>query len=263
MPIIKANGINLYYETQGEGQTLVLISGLGGDHLFWDPHVKSFAKHYRVLTFDNRGIGQTDIPDTPYSMEMMADDLAALLDHLEIKKAHILGFSMGGAIAQTFALRYSTKVDKLIICGSFAKMNSQIRLYLDAVLHTYIEGVSAQRFYELILPWLFSVHYLDKAENREKMAFNPNEPYPQPLHGFKWQYLALREFDVMTKIKSIKAPTLVIAGEKDAMAHLEDAHLIVQNIPNASLQVIPDTGHLFNYENENLFNKSVLDFLKC
>lgn len=132
MPILHCNGISLNYETYGEGEPLVLISGLGGDSTFWSLSLECLASEFRVIVFDTRGIGKTEAPKEPYSMELMADDLAALLDTLQISTTNLLGFSMGGNIALTFALKYPNRVSKLILAASFATMNRQVRLFLDA-----------------------------------------------------------------------------------------------------------------------------------
>ncbi len=100
MPLITANNISIYYEIHGEGEPLILISGMGGDRTFWQSSIGPLSKCYKVIVFDTRGIGKTDAPTAPYSMEMFADDLAGLMEGLQIEKAHILGFSMGGNIAQ-------------------------------------------------------------------------------------------------------------------------------------------------------------------
>lgn len=106
MAKIKVNDIDMYYEIHGEGEPLVLIEGLGYSTWMWCKQVEELSKKFKVIIFDNRGVGETDKPDMEYSIEMFADDLADLLSKLEIKKAHILGVSMGGFVAQEFAIKY-------------------------------------------------------------------------------------------------------------------------------------------------------------
>ena len=105
MPYLQCNGISVYYETYGEGQPIILISGLGGDRTFWQPSIENFAANFQMILFDTRGIGRTDAPEGPYSMDLFADDLASLMEGLHIESAHILGYSMGGNIALKFALK--------------------------------------------------------------------------------------------------------------------------------------------------------------
>src|SRR4030065_499777 len=110
MPHVQANGINIYYESQGEGEPLFLIAGLGATHHLWELQVPSFACWFRVVTFDNRGAGDSDKPPEPYSIALFADDTAALMDALGIERAHVYGQSMGGIIAQEFALRHPQRL---------------------------------------------------------------------------------------------------------------------------------------------------------
>jgi 3-oxoadipate enol-lactonase len=125
VPHIKANGINIYYESHGEGEPLFLIAGLGATHHLWELQVPSFARWYRVVAFDNRGSGETDKPTEPYSIAFFADDTAALMDALGIPMAHVYGQSMGGLIAQEFALRHAQRLHGLVLgCTTFGGPNS-------------------------------------------------------------------------------------------------------------------------------------------
>ena len=118
MPRTTANGIEIYYETHGKGQPLILISGIGYTNWQWYRMVPFLAGQFQVITFDNRGVGQTDKPTGPYSAQMLAADTAGLLDALGLEKAITLGHSMGGFIAQAIALDFPHKVDKLILCST-------------------------------------------------------------------------------------------------------------------------------------------------
>jgi pimeloyl-ACP methyl ester carboxylesterase len=115
MPHITANGVNLYYEEHGDGEPLILIMGFTVSAVGWYWNVPAFARDFRTIVFDNRGVGRSDKPDAPYSMQMFADDTAGVLDGLGIEQAHVFGISMGGMIAQEFALRYPDRVKTLIL----------------------------------------------------------------------------------------------------------------------------------------------------
>jgi 3-oxoadipate enol-lactonase len=119
MPYVKVNDIQMYYEIQGEGEPLLLIVGLGTDISEWEGIIHWLAQTYKVLAFDNRGAGRTDKPDTPYSIEMMADDTAGIMQTLGIQQAHILGISMGGRIALALALRHAKSVKKLVLVSTY------------------------------------------------------------------------------------------------------------------------------------------------
>lgn len=115
MPKAKVNGININYRVQGKREFLVLIMGYSGDQTGWIFQTSAFKKYYCVITFDNRGVGKTDKPGGAYSTKMMADDTVGLMDHLGIKKAHVLGVSMGGMTAQAVAVNYPERINKLVL----------------------------------------------------------------------------------------------------------------------------------------------------
>lgn len=258
----KCNGINIYYEQHGSGTPLVLISGLGGDHFFWQSSIEVLSQKFRVITFDTRGIGKTDAPPEPYSMDIFTEDLLALMDTLQIEKAQLLGFSMGGCIALSFALKYPGRVEKLIVAGSHAKTSMQIRLFIDAVVAAYETGLSAKQMFNLICPWLFSNKFMSLPLNAAFLEYDENEPDPQPLYAWKNQWLALREYDVANRLHEIKLPTLILNGDEDLFASMEQAHHLYNNIKDSELKILNGAGHLINYESLDLFNKYVVEFLQ-
>ncbi|MDJ0702896.1 MAG: alpha/beta fold hydrolase [Leptolyngbyaceae cyanobacterium MO_188.B28] len=157
MSIIQVNGIDLFYAIEGskDYEFLLLIAGFDGDSSTWTAMMPSLAEQYRVLYFDNRGVGQSSAPDSPYSIKQMAMDAAALLEHLNISKVHVAGHSMGGQIAQELALACPEKVQSLIILASWASMDEKgkalIELFGD--LAQTLEGTLYQK---VLLPWLFT-----------------------------------------------------------------------------------------------------------
>ena len=261
MTFIKTNGINVHYQIHGRGETLILISGLGGDLTFWENSIEVLSKSYQVITFDTRGSGKTDAPDGPYSMEMLAADLLGLMDGLGIPKAHILGFSMGGAIALTFAHLYPLRTSKLILAATFAVLTPQVRLFLDAVLAVYEINRSPKQMFELIAPWLFSVDFLGRPENSAYLQYDENEPDPQSFEAWKSLYIALRQYNISGALPGISIPALIIAGDEDRLAHLHDARHLATGIPDSEIAIIPRAGHLINFEEPGLFHQLILDFL--
>lgn len=262
MPHLLSNNINIYYESYGHGQPLILISGLGGDRTFWQASIGVLSAKFRVIIFDTRGIGRTDAPEGPYGMEMFADDLAGLMDALQMPRAHVLGFSMGGQIALQFALKYPERINKLIIAASCAKLNTQIRLYVDAVLDVYEGGISTKQMFELIAPWLFSNGFLSIPGNEVYLQYDESDPEQQPLYAWKNQYLAQRAFDITSRLKDIKASPLIITGELDVFAQLSDAKTLQEGLIGSTLAVIPRAGHLFNFERPETFHDTVLNYLR-
>lgn len=261
MPHLSSNCINIYYETYGQGQPLILISGLGGDRTFWQTSIEPLSAKFQVIIFDTRGIGRTDAPEESYSMEMFADDLAGLMDALQIAQAHILGFSMGGQIALQFALKYPERINKLIIAASCARLNTQIGLYVDAVLDVYEGGISAKQMFELIAPWLFSNNFLSVPGNEVYLQYDENDPELQPLYAWRNQYQAQRAFDITPCLKEIKSASLIITGELDVFAQMSDAKTLHEGLPGSRLEVIPGAGHLFNFEQPETFHDTVINYL--
>jgi 3-oxoadipate enol-lactonase len=262
MAFKKCNGINIFYEIHGTGTPLILISGLGGDHFFWQPGLAFLSDRYQVITFDTRGIGQTDAPQQPYSMDIFVADLLALMDELEIKKAHILGFSMGGNIALSFALKHPHRIMKLIIAASHATPAPQIQFFIDAVLDVYEKGISTKQMFNLVCPWLFSNRFLSDPANAAFLQFDENDPYPQPVYAWKNQYLAQREYNVVEQLSHIKLHTLVLCAEHDPFAPLDASKLLHDNIENSVLKIVADSGHLMNYEFPEIFHRHVVEFLE-
>lgn len=261
MPYKQINGISVYYEIHGKGESLILIAGLGSDHRFWQANISILAAHFQVVVFDTRGIGLTDAPDDVYTMELFTDDLAGLMDALNLEKANILGFSMGGLIAQMFALSYPNRVSKLILAVSFAVMNVQARLFLDAVLAVYENGDSPKQMFALIVPWLYSARFLGDPKNAAYLEYDETDPHQQPMYAWRAQYLAQRQYSSLPFLSDIQVPTLVLAGEQDRLALVEDAEVLASHIGQARPKIIPDSGHLINYEQPKLFHKHVLNFL--
>lgn len=258
----KVNGIEMYYKIQGKGKPLVLISGLTGDHTGWDTVVDKFAKHYQVITFDNRGVGQTDAPNTPYTLKLMAEDTITLINHLKLQKPHIVGSSMGGGITQMLGVHYGNKVDKLVILCSTAKWREAFCFVADLRLSFYKENISKETFVKTIMPWVFSSKFLEDKKNvSDAIKLTLEDPHPQTEIGYKRQLEALKKFDSRKELSKIKNPTLILAGEEDIIALIKEGKELADKIPNSQYHCFKGTAHLPNLEMPDNFVKKVLDFL--
>ncbi|MGQ9723501.1 MAG: alpha/beta fold hydrolase [Candidatus Jordarchaeum sp.] len=243
MPTLKVNDLEMYYEIHGEENEtpLVLIMGLGSDAKPWLLQIPEFSVNYKVIVFDNRDMGRTSKTDINYTIETMAEDTYHLLKKLEVEKAHILGFSMGGMIAQAFALSYPEKVRSLILCSTTPQGP---------------KGLNILRMWnELIETILHIAKYL----NIEQLAKYHHIQLPA---AFIRQCEAVEKFDVTERLKDIKAPTLVLVGERDIIAPIWHAKGMASKIPNAQLKVLWGYGHPLFLENAWAFNKVVLEFLE-
>ena len=253
MPIAKVNGINVNYEVEGQGEPLVMIAGFGMDQTGWKAQLPAFKKQYRVLTFDNRGVGKSDKPKGSYSAKMMAEDTKQLMDHLNIKKAHILGVSMGGLIAQEMAINYPERIIKLILGCTYACQDNGANGFTSKLpfrqsIVNLIGICMGKPFIRFFLPPVIKVQYL-----------RMKEPGAVNLEGQRGCAIGYNSLD---KLSSIKAPTLVIVGTKDRVVKSTSSEIIAQNIPNARLVKVDGGSHSFRVEMSNVFNKEVLNFLK-
>ena len=249
MPTIQVNDINLFYKVQGRGDPLVLICGFGSNHTHWKELIEPLSKKFQLLLFDNRGTGQTDVPDSDYSIAMMASDTAALMEALSIKSAYILGHSMGSAILQQLCLTHPHIVKKALLLNSFETLNPTISLQLDTTAKLLKAEVPIPLIIETLIPWLFGTNFLSKPQNIQ-VALNHflNDPYPQTPTGFFGQLAALKTFDLRSQLSSITTPTLIATGDQDLYTLPSQSHYLHNHIPSSQLKVLKGAGHMIPYE---------------
>ena len=262
MPKIISNNISLYYQTKGKGFPIILISGLNGDHQSVWPSsvVDALAKHFQVIQFDNRGVGQSDQPDIPYSIEMMADDVAGLMKALQLEKAHLIGYSMGGQIAAKFAEKYPEKINKMIACVSYANINTHVRLFVETLLELHELNVPESIIEKIGLPWIFSNQFLEK--NFASLAQTQEEPQPKSLLGLKRHFAAQCAFKSEAEcFRNIKAPSLFIAGDEDRICSPDEVKTFADLIPNSQMVTFSEAGHLLSLEHPHKFAQVICDFL--
>jgi pimeloyl-ACP methyl ester carboxylesterase len=267
MPKIKANNIEIYYEVHGAGEPLVLISGIGYPLWQWHKMVPYLAEHFQVITFDNRGVGQTDKPTGPYSAQMLAADTSGLLDELGIEKAVIMGHSMGGFIAQSLALDFPEKVSKLILCSTNFGGPNHIPITPEAIavlsdttsdpLTRFTNGLKvstapgwADANPEMVKEWIEwrVVNPLDVAAYQAQMAIGLG--------------LMSEEAAFEKKLSRISVPTLILFGAHDKVVPPENAELIQKQIRGSQVAIIPDAGHFFPLEASEAASQIVIDFVK-
>ncbi|MDP1835399.1 MAG: alpha/beta hydrolase [Chlamydiales bacterium] len=262
MPHVNVNGLKMYYEVHGKGYPLVLVAGYTCDVNLWALVLDSLSSHYQVIVFDNRGVGQTDSPEEPYTIEMMADDTIELTRELGIDRFHTLGHSMGGCIAQRIAAMFPESVDKVIIANSSSFFNVTTRMNFRFFTRLRELKVDLKLLVEGILPWLYSPEFLTTPENVKLIVqLATHNPRPQTVEGQKNQMNALLTFDARPWLESIKAKTLVICGEKDITSPPSDAAFSAEHIANSQLLTIPGVAHLPLIEAPQLFVDAVLKFL--
>ncbi len=260
MPKIGVNGIELYYELSGpEGApVLVLSNGIMMSTASWAFQNTALNRHLRVLLYDCRGMWKSDHPEGSYSMEEHADDLAGLLEALEIDKAHIAGISYGAEVSMMFALRYSEKTRSLIVIDGV----SEIHLLLRA--QTYPWLMAAERHDAELL--LNTSYHMNFAEDwiRANQAFIDTSVDRYALLDMDALVRLMKSFyalDMTNELTRIQAPTLVIAGEEDLIKGREYAEIIAAQISNSELVIIPGAGHALCLEKPAILNTLLLGFV--
>ena len=256
-----ATGVELYYEIHGAGCPLVLISGCGGDILNWTEIVPILSQNYQTIIFDNRGIGRSEVTVGDYSTRQFAEDMAALLDYLEIEKSHVLGWSMGGMIAQEYAIAHPEKIDRLILCATAAKYSMKHSFVFWTWLEMLKQGDMAA-VASWMMTWCFSEDFFQNPEiiAQTRAAFM-NPLYPPTIEGFSGQIAALTTHDRRGQLGEIKAPTLVFGMDDDGSFHVKEVEALAKEIDGAELKII-EGGHALQLEKPQEFCEVVLEFLQ-
>jgi 3-oxoadipate enol-lactonase len=264
MPMAKVGDTNIYYQIHGKGEPLVLIYGYNGHSGLWFQQIPILSKKYRVIAFDNRGVGRSDKPDIPYTMAMMAGDIAGLIDIIDIDAAHIFGISMGGMIAQHFALNYPQRVISLILgctfCGGVHSTQPEPES-LAALFDFERLNKSPEEFVRQAIPFFFSQKFIEKNPDIVDKRVAKQLEYPAPPHGATRQAEAILGHDTYERLPKIKLPTLVIAGDNDRLVPVENSRVLASKIPGAELAILKVVGHEFFIEAAEEVNKIILDFL--
>lgn len=263
MPHIKINDISMYYEQYGQGEPIVLIGGFTADHTVWGAVVPLFKEKYQVIVLDNRGAGQTDIPDGPYSIEQMANDVAALCSGLGIEKAHFVGSSMGGYIAQSLSVHHPELVKSITISNSVAVMHTTFRLYVEAQLEMRKAKVPVETLIKAACSWCFSYQFLAQPGMIDLLIqMGLRIPYPFTDKGYEAQFAALQQFDSGSWLKDIAVPTLVLAGDQDLIFQEPLVKDLANKIQGARYYCFSECGHLPQIEYPELFVSVVHEFIE-
>jgi 3-oxoadipate enol-lactonase len=260
-----ANGARLYYEVYGDGEPLLMITGIGLDHESWADVVPAFAPEFKVIVFDPRGTGQSSFPEgVDPTMAVMADDAAALLDALGVDAAHVFGWSMGGMVAQEAALRHPEKIRSLILGASTPGGPHSIPSEdwaLAALTAFLMQGrdVTTPDFLEtLFSPAYVADHRSEAIEYVQRINAGP--PAPAPVIAAQAQ--ALASHDTYDRLPSITAPTLIINGTDDPIVPVENARILAERIPGAELTLVEGARHLAGTEKPAEVVGAMLDFLR-
>ena len=257
----KTNGIDTWYELHGkEGAPwLVLSHSLACSTRMWDEQIEAFRGRYRILAYDTRGHGASEAPSGAYTLEMLADDLHALLAHLGIASAHYCGLSMGGMIGQTFALKYPGLFASLALADTTSRYPAEAAPLWEGRIKT----AQAQGMGPLAEPTLerwFTAGY--RAKSPPGLARVRKLILETPVAGYIGCCHAIPKINLSARLKEIRCPILVLVGEQDPGTPVAMAREIHAHAPGSKLVVIPEAAHLSNIEQPAAFNRALGDFLK-
>src|ERR1039457_518018 len=258
MAFVEKQRAKLYWDEQGRGETVLLIMGLGYPSCLWNRTRPVLSQHYRTEAFDNRGGGLSDVPPGPYPIATMASDAAAVLDAAGVSSAHIFGVSMGGMIAQEFALQYPKRTRSLILGCTSPGGPSAVRAESKVIDVLLMRGMTPEQAREAILPYIY-----DANTPREKIEEDVSlrQPWLPSPEGYMAQLQGILAWKGYSRIAQITAPTLVIHGKSDALVPPGHGELIAKRIPGTRLVLLERASHLFLTDQTQASYKEILEFL--
>ncbi|HMD16984.1 MAG TPA: alpha/beta fold hydrolase [Terriglobales bacterium] len=258
MSFVENQRAKIYWDELGQGTPVLLIMGLGYTSVMWHRTRPALSEHFRTIAFDNRGVGRSDVPPGPYSIATMASDAAAVLDAAGIDRAHVFGVSMGGMIAQEFALQYPARTRSLILGCTAAGGPSAVRAESKVADVLMARGMTPEQARDAILPYIY-----DAATPRQKIDedIRVRQPWLPTPAGYIAQLLAILAWESYSRIAQVTAPTLVIHGKSDALVPPGNGELIAKRIPGARLVLLEHASHLFLTDQPEEANRQILEFL--
>jgi 3-oxoadipate enol-lactonase len=255
---IKANGIEINYEIEGDGPVVTFSHSLACTLSMWDEQVRALKNRYRVLRYDTRGHGQTSAPAGAYTLEQLAEDLKGLLDGLGITATHFVGLSMGGMIGQVFALKHPAMVQSLTLCDTTSRYPAAAA----PVWEERIKTVGAKGMEPMVAPTLerwFTASF--RARRKDLMERVGAMIRSTPAPGYIGCCHALPKINVTERLKDVRCPALVIVGEEDPGTPVDMARDIHAALPGAELAILSRASHLSNLEQPAEFNRALGGFL--
>jgi 3-oxoadipate enol-lactonase len=259
MPYAAVNGTKLFYRVDGEANVtapwLVLSNSLGSDVSMWTPQIAAFSKHFRVLRYDTRGHGRSDVPPGPYTIEQLTRDVIGLFDHLGIERAHFAGVSMGGLTGVGLGARYASRIERLVLCNTAAQIGSP-EVWEPRAARARNEGMLALA--GSVLPRWYTAQFIERnplvfAQARDVFVHTDPEGYASNCD-------AINATDLRGEARSIAAPSLVISGTHDLAATPAQGRELAESVPGARYVEL-DAAHISNVELADTFTQTVVDFL--
>jgi pimeloyl-ACP methyl ester carboxylesterase len=262
MPRIRVGELELFYESEGSGEPLLLLMGLGGEHHAWVFQRPELSRRYRLVMVDNRDAGASDEATSAYGLGDMAADALAVMDHLGIERFHVLGASMGGAVAQHLALQAPVRVASLVLACTWGRTDP----FLAMILHGWrrlAELLSAEEFLALQTPWAFTPRFFEEppAELIAAQEVLREHAGLKSVGAYQRQVDACLAHDTLGLLPLLRTPTMVLVGEDDILTPPRYARALAAAMARAEAVLVPATAHACFLETPKPFNERVLRFL--
>jgi 3-oxoadipate enol-lactonase len=275
MPEAMLNGARIYYQEHGpkSAPPLILAHGLGGNHTMWAFQVPALKRKYRLILWDCRGHGRSEVTDNGYSIGQFVDDQYALLQHLGIQRAHIGGLSMGGWIAWSFAVAHPEATNALVLSDAAGYLNGMGQEWLTDKRNLFAASAKVVMekgrapLADVTINLMFSPEFIKARPDiigpiRAEIAADPGVGYARTVEQMFLSYWQAPPLNVNSQLASITAPTLIIVGEVDQLTPVPTQQALARAIPNARLEIIPGSGHVPPIEQPELWNRLVMEFIE-
>lgn len=264
MPIAKVGDISLEYYVEGQGPPLLMIMGWIGNAAFWgDPFLERLRPHFRTIRISNRGTGRSDKPAGEYGISLMAEDAAGLLRELGIERAHVLGISMGGMIAQELVLNHPEQVQGLVLGCTTCGFSHGVLPKVDMVTGAEQTGaVAPQDRVRQFLLAAVTPEFLNRADQQFwGWVIATWLAAPTPWQTIGRHFVAMQAFDTYERLPQINRPTLIIHGDRDLLMPVENADILGQRIGRSRVRIVPGVGHMFFWERPEESAEAIVEFL--
>jgi aminoacrylate hydrolase len=260
MPFAKASNAEIHYEFAGSGEPLMLVAGLGGAASYWAPNLDAFARNYRVLLHDHRGTGKSTPSEMEYSVELMAEDLLAVMDTAGVAKAHLVGHSTGGAIGQVLAANAPERIASLVLYASWSEIDPQMRLCLETrrrILRTMGEA----EYHRATPIFLYPPYYVRDCKSALEAEIEAAIKNSPPKSILDARVTGIMKFDGLQYLDKIKCPAMVLVAEDDILTPPYLSDQMAGRLRSPAVVKLQCGGHAVSRVEPALFNKTVLNFL--
>ncbi|MDQ6600947.1 alpha/beta fold hydrolase [Bacillus salipaludis] len=260
MPIAVYKQGKIFYEEKGSGEPLIFIHGVGLDHTMWNQQINSLSDSFRVIVYDMVGHGGSEHPPGPYSLSQYVEQLSGLMDYLQIDKTHLVGFSMGGMVAQAFALTYKNKLKTVTIMNAVANRTYEQRKGILARVEEVRENGPLSTIEPAIKRWFNPTFLQSRGEvvNQVRNRLQTNQP---ASYLAAYTLFATADAELWPKLQNIETPAFIITAENDIGSNPEMARMMHERIKGSDIKIIPDMKHMLPVEGADIINQELRLFI--